>query len=104
MTSTTSTMRSRTTRRTARSLALTLAAAAAATVAATGLGLGPSVAQADPGTPSCRSDQRDDTRPAGGVVVFRKGTNFGIVQVSGTWGLADQMMESVAKVAVDRLA
>jgi hypothetical protein len=44
------------------------------------------------------------TRPDGGVVVFRKGTNFGIIQVSGTWGPADQMMESVAKVAVDRLA
>jgi hypothetical protein len=40
----------------------------------------------------------------GGVVVVRKGTNVGFVQVNGTWGPADQMMEAVAKVAVDRLA
>jgi hypothetical protein len=43
-------------------------------------------------------------RPDGGVAVIRKGTNFGIVQVTGTWGPAEQTMESVAKVAVDRLA
>lgn len=46
----------------------------------------------------------DDTRPDGGVVVFRKGTNVGMIHVSGTWGPADQTMESVAKVAVHRLA
>ena len=46
----------------------------------------------------------DATRPDGGVVVIRKGSNFGLVQVSGTWGPADQTLESVAKVAVDRLA
>lgn len=226
-TSTTGTIRARTTRRTVRSLALTLTAAAAATAASAGLGLGPSVAQADPGdtflpigssqlvqsedlaaiqvkldtetvvlnrdddfsaclgegnpwssvirgsskpitgvwrsqrhsdqalvehiaqaaTPAqakryakklldngvrlCqKGNQRfdfhygptqssrvgsgyatwalsyraDQTRADGGVVVFRKGTNFGIIEVSGTWGPADQTMESVAKVAVDRLA
>lgn len=43
------------------------------------------------------------TTPDGGVAVIRQGTNVGLVQVSGTWGPADQMMESVAKVAVDRL-
>jgi hypothetical protein len=43
-------------------------------------------------------------RPDGGVVVFRKGTNFGIIHVNGTWGPADQTIESVAKVAVNRLA
>ncbi|HEY5820501.1 MAG TPA: hypothetical protein VIT20_00905 [Propionibacteriaceae bacterium] len=43
------------------------------------------------------------TKPDGGVAIIRKGDKFGIVQVSGTWGPADQMMESVAKVAVDRL-
>lgn len=44
------------------------------------------------------------TRPDGGVTVFSKGTTFGFIQVSGTWGPADQTMASVAKVAVDRLA
>lgn len=43
-------------------------------------------------------------QPDGGVVVIRKDTNVGIVEVSGTWGPAEQMMESVAKVSVDRLA
>ncbi len=42
-------------------------------------------------------------RPDGGVVVIRKGTNVGIIHVSGTWGPVDQTMESVAKVAVSRL-
>ena len=42
-------------------------------------------------------------RPDGGVAVVRKGSNVGIISVSGTWGPADQMMEAVAKVAVDRL-
>ncbi len=46
----------------------------------------------------------DETRPDGGVVVFRKGTNFGFIEVTGTWGPAGQTMESVAKVAVNRLA
>ena len=46
----------------------------------------------------------DETSPDGGVVVFRKGSNFGFIQVSGTWGPADQTMESVAKEAVSRLA
>jgi len=49
VTDTNRTKRSRTTRRTIRSLAITLAAAATATVAMAGLGLGPSVARADPG-------------------------------------------------------
>jgi len=221
------TKRSRTTRRTIRSLAITLAAAATATVATAGLGLGPSVARADPGDtflpigssqllqsddlaaiqitldtqtlvlnrdedfPSCVGDgnpwsavlpgsgqsisatwtgrrhdgaalyesiaqaktpakakryvktlldagirncqgtkskrdfhygptetsgvgsgtatwalsyRGDETSPDGGVVVFRKGSNFGFIQVSGTWGPADQTMESVAKEAVSRLA
>ena len=40
----------------------------------------------------------------GGVVVIRKGTSVGFLQVNGTWGPADQTLESVAKVAVDRLA
>ena len=44
-----------------------------------------------------------ERRPDGGVVVVRKGTNFGLVHVSGTWGPVDQTLESVAKVAVDRL-
>lgn len=43
-------------------------------------------------------------RPDGGVIVFSKGTNFGILHVTGTWGPADQTMESLAKVAVSRLA
>lgn len=42
-------------------------------------------------------------KPDGGVAIIRKGEDFGIVQVSGTWGSAEQTMESVAKVAVDRL-
>jgi hypothetical protein len=42
-------------------------------------------------------------QPDGGVAVVRKGSNFGIISVTGTWGPADQMMESVAKVAADRL-
>ncbi|WP_020389778.1 hypothetical protein [Kribbella catacumbae] len=46
----------------------------------------------------------DSKRADGGVIVFSKGTNFGILQVSGTWGPADQTMESLAKVAVSRLA
>lgn len=45
----------------------------------------------------------DNKLPDGGIAVFHKGTTFGIIQVSGTWGPADQMMESVAKVAVSRL-
>ena len=45
----------------------------------------------------------DGTRPDGGVVVFGKGTNVGFIEVDGTFGPADQTMESVAKVAVDRL-
>lgn len=45
----------------------------------------------------------DERRPDGGVVVFRKGTNFGIIHVNGTFGSAEQTMESVAKEAVDRL-
>jgi hypothetical protein len=45
-----------------------------------------------------------ERRPDGGVVVVRKGTNFGLVYVNGTWGPVDQTLESVAKVAVDRLA
>ena len=43
------------------------------------------------------------THPDGGVVVFGKGTNVGFIEVDGTFGSADQTMESVAKVAVDRL-
>ncbi len=46
----------------------------------------------------------NSSHPDGGVVVIRKGTNVGFIQVSGSWGPADQTMESVAKVAVDRLA
>lgn len=45
----------------------------------------------------------DDPRPDGGVVVFRKGQNFGVVYMNGTFGSAEQTMESVAKVAVSRL-
>jgi hypothetical protein len=45
----------------------------------------------------------DPVRPVGGVAVVRKGTNLGLVDVSGTWGPADQTMESVAKLATDRL-
>lgn len=45
----------------------------------------------------------NETKPDGGVVVFRKGTNVGYIQVSGTFGSAEQTMESVAKVAVSRL-
>lgn len=45
-----------------------------------------------------------ETSPEGGVAVIRKGTNVGFVVVSRNWGPADQMMESVAKVSVDRLA
>jgi hypothetical protein len=44
------------------------------------------------------------TRAGGGAIVFSKGTNFGIIEVTGTWGPADQTMESIAKVAVSRLA
>lgn len=43
------------------------------------------------------------THADGGVVVIRKGTHVGFIQVSGTWGPADQTMESLAKLAVDRL-
>ena len=50
------------------------------------------------------SYQGDRTRADGGVVVFRKGTNVGFIQLSGTFGPADQTLESVAKVAVHRLA
>ncbi|GAA1845202.1 hypothetical protein ACFFOM_14140 [Microlunatus capsulatus] len=47
---------------------------------------------------------RGDRRTAdGGVVVVRKGTTVGYLQVRGTWGPADQTLESVAKVATDRL-
>lgn len=42
-------------------------------------------------------------RADGGVVVVRKGTNVGFLQVDGTWGDAGQTLESVAKVAADRL-
>ena len=42
--------------------------------------------------------------PDGGVIVVHKGTNFGLVYVSGTQGPVDQTLESVAKVAVQRLA
>jgi len=43
------------------------------------------------------------TRPDGGVIVFRKGTNVGIIDVTGSWGPNDQTLESLAKVAVQRL-
>jgi hypothetical protein len=45
-----------------------------------------------------------ETRPSGGTIVFSKGTNFGIIEVTGTWGPAGQTMESIAKQAVSRLA
>lgn len=45
----------------------------------------------------------DNTRPDGGVVVFRKGANFGFIQVAGTRRSTAQTMESVAKSAVHRL-
>lgn len=45
-----------------------------------------------------------ETRASGGAIVFSKGTNFGIIEVTGTWGPAGQTMESIAKVAVSRLA
>lgn len=44
-----------------------------------------------------------EKRPSGGVVVIRKGTNVGLVTVNGAFGTAGQTMESVAKVATDRL-
>ena len=50
--------------------------------------------------PFFRAQER---RPDGGVIVIRKGTNFGLVFVSGTRGPVDQTLESVAKVAVQRL-
>ena len=50
--------------------------------------------------PSYRGDA---TRPDGGVIVFRKGTNVGIIDVTGSWGPNGQMLESLAKVAVHRL-
>lgn len=40
----------------------------------------------------------------GGVVVVRKGDKVGFLEVNGTFGSADQTMESVAKEAVNRLA
>ncbi|MEU4392149.1 hypothetical protein [Kribbella sp. NPDC023855] len=46
----------------------------------------------------------DSKRADGGVIVFSKGNNFGIMHVTGTWGPAGQTMESLAKVAVSRLA
>lgn len=49
---------------------------------------------------SYRGDQK---RADGGVAVVRLGTSVGFVQVNGTWGPAWQTMESVAKVATDRL-
>ena len=45
----------------------------------------------------------DEPNADGGVVVIRKGTNFGVVYVNGTFGAADQTLESVAKESVDRL-
>lgn len=42
-------------------------------------------------------------QPDGGVVVFRKGSNVGFIQLTGTRGPFEQTMESVAKVAVHRL-
>lgn len=45
----------------------------------------------------------DERQPDGGVVVIRKGGTFGFLQVDGTWGPADQTLESVAKVAVSGL-
>lgn len=39
----------------------------------------------------------------GGVVVIRKGTDVGFVDAEGDWAHPGQTMESVAKVAVDRL-
>lgn len=45
----------------------------------------------------------DNPDPDGGVVVFRKGTNFGIVYVTGAFGSAEQTLESVAKESVHRL-
>ena len=44
------------------------------------------------------------SKPDGGVVVVRRGTNVGYLQVNGTWGDPGQDLESVAKVAADRLA
>lgn len=44
------------------------------------------------------------TKPDGGVVVVRDGTSVGYLQVSGAFGDAGQTLESVAKVAADRLA
>lgn len=44
------------------------------------------------------------TKADGGVVVVREGTNVGYLEVHGTWGPADQTLESVAKVAADRIA
>jgi hypothetical protein len=44
-----------------------------------------------------------ETKPSGGVVVIRKGTNVGLVEVSGRFGPVDQTMESVAKVTTSRL-
>lgn len=43
------------------------------------------------------------TRADGGVAVVRLGTSVGFVQVSGAWGPSWQTMESVSKMAVDRL-
>lgn len=39
----------------------------------------------------------------GGVAVVRLGTSVGFVEVNGRWGPSWQTMESVAKVATDRL-
>lgn len=43
------------------------------------------------------------THASGGVAVVRQGTSVGFVQVSGSWGPSGQTMESVAKLATQRL-
>ncbi len=45
----------------------------------------------------------NDANPDGGVVIVRKGTNFGVVYVNGAFGDAEQTLESVAKESVHRL-
>ncbi|WP_344234826.1 hypothetical protein [Kribbella hippodromi] len=45
-----------------------------------------------------------ETRPSGGIVVFSKGTNYGIAEASGTPGSVDKAIASLAKSAVNRLA
>lgn len=44
-----------------------------------------------------------DQHPDGGVAVVRSGVNVGFVEVNGRWGSVWQTMESVAKVATNRL-